>query len=195
MHSHDLDDDRTTAGAPRRRIHSTTILGVRHNGRAAMGGDGQVTFGDMILKHNARKVRRLYKDTVLAGFAGAAADAFTLFDKFEAALEATHGNLSRAAVALARAWRNDRMLRRLEAQLAVMDVNGALILSGTGDLVEVDDGVIAIGSGAPYALGAARALTRHSEMPPADIVRASLGLAGEMCLYTNTNIMVEEVGS
>ncbi len=184
------------AGGPgfaRHRMHATTILGVRHNGRAAMGGDGQVTFGDMILKHNARKVRRLYKDTVLAGFAGAAADAFTLFDKFEAALDASHGNLPRAAVALARAWRGDRMLRRLEAQLAVMDTENCLILSGTGDLVEVDDGVVAIGSGAPYALGAARALVRHSDLAPADIVRASLTLAGEMCLYTNTQVVVEEV--
>lgn len=188
--------DPDTATAPPRgpRIRATTILGVRGAGRAALGGDGQVTVGDMILKHNARKVRRLYKDTVLAGFAGAAADAFTLFDKFEAALETAHGHLPRAAVALARVWRSDRVLRRLEAQLAVMNTESCLILSGNGDLIEVDDGIVAIGSGAPYALGAARALSRHSDMAPGDIVRASLQLAGEMCIYTNAQVLVEEVG-
>ncbi len=189
------DTRRVSPAAPARaRMRATTILGVRRDGKAAMGGDGQVTFGDMILKHNARKVRKLYRDTVVAGFAGAAADAFTLFDKFEAALEAAHGHLPRAAVSLARAWRSDRMLRRLEAQLAVMDAEHAMILSGTGDLIEVEGGILAIGSGAAYALGAAHALSRHASMAPSEIVQASLQLAGEMCVYTNTSIVVEEVG-
>jgi ATP-dependent HslUV protease subunit HslV len=182
-----------TARERRPRMRATTILGVRAGGRAAMGGDGQVTVGDMILKHNARKVRRLYNDAVLAGFAGAAADAFTLFEKFEAKLRESKGNLPKAAVDLAREWRSDRVLRRLEAQLAVVSVDHTLVISGNGELVEMDEGVVAIGSGGPYAMASARALLAHTQMAPAEVVRASLEIAARICLFTNAEIALEEL--
>jgi ATP-dependent HslUV protease, peptidase subunit HslV len=151
-------------------IHATTVIAVRHGGKVAMAGDGQVTFNNMVLKHGARKVRRIYHDQILAGFAGAAADAFALFTKFEAKLEEYRGNLPRAAVELAKDWRTDRVLRRLEALLAVADLENSLIVSGTGDVIEPDDGIIGIGSGGGFALSAARALIKHSELSARDIV-------------------------
>lgn len=174
-------------------IHSTTILGVRAHGGAAMGGDGQVTVGDMILKHNARKVRRLYGGQVLTGFAGGAADAFTLFEKFEGKLQESKGNLPKAAVSLAREWRTDRVLRRLEAQLAVIDRERAMIISGSGELVDMEEGVVAIGSGGPYSMAAARALLSHTELGAAEIVREALLIASRICLFTNAEIVVEEL--
>lgn len=174
------------------RIRSTTILAVRRNGQVALGGDGQVTVGDTVMKSNAQKVRALRGGKLLAGFAGAAADAFTLFEKFEEKLERYPGNLSRAAVELAKDWRSDRVLRRLEALLAVTDVERGFIISGTGDIIEPDDGIIAIGSGGSYALAAARALVTNTDLPARDIVRKGLEIAGEICVYTNTNITVLE---
>ncbi len=172
-------------------IHGTTILGVIHNGEAALGGDGQVTFGTTVLKHNSRKIRRLYNNQILAGFAGAAADAFTLFERFEEKLERYNGNLTKSAVELAKDWRTDKFLRRLEAMLAVLDGRTALIISGTGDVVEPDDQILAIGSGGPYALAAARALKISSNLSAADIVQTSLEIAAGICIYTNRNIVVE----
>ena len=173
-------------------FHATTILAVRRDGRLALGGDGQVTQGETVMKAKAQKVRPLAGGRILAGFAGATADAFTLFDKFEEKLERFSGNLPRAAVELAKEWRSDRVLRRLEALLIVADVNHLFLLSGTGDVIEPDDGVLAIGSGGSYALAAARALFENTELPPAEIVRRSLQIAGEICVYTNTNITVLE---
>jgi ATP-dependent HslUV protease, peptidase subunit HslV len=173
-------------------FHATTILAVRRDGRIAMGGDGQVTVGDTVMKATAQKVRLLKGGKVVAGFAGAAADAFTLFERFEEKLERHPGNLPRAAVELAKDWRADRVLRRLEALLAVADASNGFILSGTGELIEPDDGILAIGSGGPYALAAARALLAETTLPPADLVRRSLTIAGEICVYTNTNITVVE---
>lgn len=175
-----------------RRIRSTTILAVRRNGQVALGGDGQVTVGDTVMKSNAMKVRALRGGKLLAGFAGAAADAFTLFEKFEEKLERHPGNLSRAAVELAKDWRSDRVLRRLEALLAVTDVEHGFIISGTGDLIEPDDGILAIGSGGSYALAAARALVANTDLSAREIVERSLRIAGEICVYTNTNITVLE---
>ena len=175
-----------------RRIRSTTILAVRKNGRVALGGDGQVTVGDTVMKSNAQKVRALRGGKLLAGFAGAAADAFTLFEKFEEKLERHPGNLSRAAVELAKDWRSDRVLRRLEALLAVTDNEHGFIISGTGDIIEPDDGILSIGSGGPYALAAARALSTSSDLSPREIVERSLKIAGEICIYSNTNITVLE---
>jgi ATP-dependent HslUV protease subunit HslV len=175
-----------------RRIRSTTILAVRRNGQVALGGDGQVTVGDTVMKSNAQKVRALRGGKLLAGFAGAAADAFTLFEKFEEKLERHPGNLSRAAVELAKDWRSDRILRRLEALLAVTDNEHGFIISGTGDIIEPDDGILAIGSGGPYALAAARALSTSSDLSPREIVERSLRIAGEICIYSNTNITVLE---
>ena len=175
-----------------RRIRSTTILAVRKNGLVALGGDGQVTVGDTVMKSNAQKVRALRGGKLLAGFAGAAADAFTLFEKFEEKLERHPGNLSRAAVELAKDWRSDRILRRLEALLAVTDNEHGFIISGTGDIIEPDDGILSIGSGGPYALAAARALSTSSELSPREIVERSLRIAGEICIYTNTNTTVLE---
>ncbi|NOX37060.1 MAG: ATP-dependent protease subunit HslV [Calditrichaeota bacterium] len=172
-------------------IHGTTILGVIHKGEAALGGDGQVTFGTTVLKHNSRKIRRLYNNQILAGFAGAAADAFTLFERFEEKLERYNGNLTKSAVELAKDWRTDKFLRRLEAMLAVLDGRTALIISGTGDVVEPDDQILAIGSGGPYALAAARALKLSSDLGAADIVQKSLEIAADICIYTNRNIVVE----
>ena len=174
------------------RIRATTILAVRRDGRVALGGDGQVTVGETVMKSNAQKVRLLRGGKLVAGFAGAAADAFTLFEKFEEKLERYPGNLSRAAVELAKDWRSDRVLRRLEALLAVCDKDHGFVISGTGDIIEPDDGILAIGSGGSYALAAARALVANTALEPKDIVRRSLEIAGEICVYTNTNITVLE---
>src|SRR5687767_12781274 len=173
-------------------IHSTTILCVRRDGQVAIGGDGQVTVGETVMKANANKVRTLKGGKILAGFAGAAADAFTLFDKFEEKLERYPTNLPRAAVELAKDWRSDRVLRRLEALLVVSDKESSFILSGTGDIIEPDDGVLAIGSGGPYALAAARALVANTALAAPDIVRRSLEIAGEICIYSNNRITILE---
>jgi ATP-dependent HslUV protease subunit HslV len=175
------------------RVRSTTILCVRHQGRVALAGDGQVSFGEMVVKHTARKVRRMYNDTVLAGFAGAAADAFALFTKFEGKLEEFRGNLPRAAVELAKDWRMDRALRRLEALLAVANAEHSLIISGTGDVIDPDDGVIGIGSGGGYAAAAARALVKHSTLSAREIVDEAMRIAAGLCVYTNDRITIEEL--
>ncbi len=175
-------------------FHATTIVAVRHKGKTAFAGDGQVTFGgNTIMKHNAKKVRTLYHGKVLAGFAGSVADAFTLFEKFEGKLEEYQGNMMRAAVELAKEWRLDRVLHRLEALLIVSDADRLLIISGNGEVIEPDDGVTAIGSGGPYALAAARALVRHSELPAQDIARQALEIAADICVFTNNHIIVEEL--
>ncbi len=175
-------------------FHATTIVAVRHNGATAIAGDGQVTFGqNTIMKHNAKKVRRLYHGKVLAGFAGSVADAFTLFTKFEQKLDEYNGNMMRAAVELAKDWRMDRVLRRLEALLIVTDAEHLLIISGNGEVIEPDDGVTAIGSGGPYALAAARALVGHSSLSAAEVARRALEIASEICVYTNNHITVEEL--
>ncbi len=173
------------------KIHATTILGIRHNGKVALAGDGQVTLGNTVMKHSAVKIRRLYNGKILAGFAGAAADAFTLFERFESKLERYSGNLPRAAVELAKDWRSDKYLRRLEALLAVMDSDDTFIISGTGEIIEPDDGVVAIGSGGPYALAAARSLLRHSDLEAEQIVKEAMTIAAEICIYTNTHITIE----
>ncbi len=173
------------------RFMATTIVGVRHKNQVAIGGDGQVTLGQTVMKHNSTKIRKLYNDTILAGFAGAAADAFTLFEKFEEKLERYSGNLAKVAVELAKEWRTDKYLRRLEALLAVMDKKSIFLISGTGDVIEPDDGIIAIGSGGNYALSAARGLVKHSTLNAEDIVKESLIIASEICIYTNTNIKIE----
>ena len=173
------------------RIRSTTILSVRRPGQVVIGGDGQVTLGDTVLKGNARKVRRLYDDKVLAGFAGGTADAFTLFERFEAKLDKHQGNLLRSAVELAKDWRADRILRRLEALLAVADTKNSLIISGTGDVIEPEDAVMAIGSGGAYATAAARAMLENTDLDSETIVRKGLQIAADICVYTNTNIDVE----
>ena len=172
-------------------FHGTTILSVRRDGGVALGGDGQVTLGSVVIKATARKVRRLYNDRVLAGFAGATADAFTLFERFEAKLEKHQGNLLRSAVELAKDWRTDRILRRLEAMLGVADRETSLVLTGAGDVLEPEHGVIAIGSGGAFAQAAARALLENTELGAEAIVRKSLSIAGELCIYTNQNIVVE----
>ena len=174
-------------------FHATTILSVRRPGHVVIGGDGQVSMGDQILKGNARKVRHLYQDRVLAGFAGGTADAFTLFERFEAKLEKHQGNLVRSAVELAKDWRTDRMLRRLEALLAIADADNSLIISGTGDVIEPDDAVMAIGSGGSFAKAAARALIENTELDAATIVRKGLQIASDICVYTNSNFVVEEL--
>ncbi|MFL5462787.1 MAG: ATP-dependent protease subunit HslV [Gemmatimonadaceae bacterium] len=174
------------------RVRSTTILAVRRDGEVALGGDGQVTVGQTIMKSNAQKVRTLHGGKLLAGFAGAAADAFTLFEKFEEKLERYPGNLQRAAVELAKDWRSDRVLRRLEALLAVADREHGFIISGTGDIIEPDDGILAIGSGGSYALAAARALVENTKLPAREIVRRGLEIAADICVYTNANITVLE---
>src|SRR5438128_9268120 len=172
-------------------IRSTTILCVRKDGRVAMAGDGQVSMNNTVLKHHARKVRKVYRDQVLAGFAGAAADAFTLFARFEAKLEEHRGSLARSAVELAKDWRADRVLRRLEALLAIADREHAFIVSGTGDLIEPDDGLIGIGSGGAFALAAARALVGHSDLDAKAIVTEAMRIAADICIYTNDHITVE----
>ncbi len=172
-------------------FHGTTILSVRRGNAVALGGDGQVTLGQIVMKSTARKVRRLYHERVLAGFAGATADAFTLFERFEAQLEKHQGQLTRAAVELAKDWRSDRVLRRLEAMLAIADRSASLVITGTGDVLEPEHGIVAIGSGGAYALAAARALLAHTELDCTRIVREALGIAGEICIYTNQQIVVE----
>ncbi|MBI5476979.1 MAG: ATP-dependent protease subunit HslV [Ignavibacteriales bacterium] len=174
-------------------IHATTVIGLTHNGKTVIGGDGQVTVGSAVMKQNARKVRRLYNDTVLAGFAGAAADAFTLFERFEDRLQQYHGNLLRAAVELAKLWRTDKYLRQLEALLAVLNKEQALIISGTGEVIEPDDGIVAIGSGGNYALIAARMLKTHTDLGAKEIVTLSLEAAADICIYTNKKITIEEL--
>ena len=174
-------------------FHGTTIVSARRGSRVAMGGDGQVTLGNVVVKQTARKVRRLYHDRILAGFAGATADAFTLFERFEAKLEKHQGNLLRSAVELAKDWRTDRILRRLEAMLAVADRETSLIITGNGDVLEPEFGLIAIGSGGPYAQAAARALIEHTELAPAEIVKKALTIAGDLCIYTNQSHTIESI--
>jgi ATP-dependent HslUV protease subunit HslV len=173
------------------QFHGTTILSVRRGQQVAIGGDGQVTLGNVVIKATARKVRRLYQDKILAGFAGGTADAFTLFERFEAKLEKHQGNLVRSAVELAKDWRTDRILRRLEAMLTVADTGATLIITGSGDVLEPEHGIAAIGSGGSYAQAAARALLEHTEMAPEEIVRQALGIASDICIYTNSNFTIE----
>jgi ATP-dependent HslUV protease subunit HslV len=174
------------------RFHATTILAVRRNGQVALGGDGQVTVGETVMKSNAQKVRALQNGKLLAGFAGAAADAFTLFEKFEEKLQRYPDNMPRAAVELAKDWRSDRVLRKLEALLVVVTKDHGFVISGTGDIIEPDDGILAIGSGGSYALAAARALVENTDLSPREIVKRALEIAGDICVYTNTNITVIE---
>ena len=176
------------------QYHGTTILSVRRGTQVALGGDGQVTLGNIVIKASARKVRRLYHDKILAGFAGGTADAFTLFERFEAKLEKHQGHLLRAAVELAKDWRTDRVLRRLEAMLAVADHQTSIILTGNGDVLEPEQGLLAIGSGGPYAQSAARALLEHTDMAPEEIVKQSLTIAADLCIYTNQNHVIEVLG-
>ncbi|HSO08354.1 MAG TPA: ATP-dependent protease subunit HslV [Desulfoprunum sp.] len=175
------------------KIRSTTILAVRHKGQVAIAGDGQVSLGNTVMKHQARKVRRLYHDKVITGFAGATADAFTLFDKLEQKLEQYNGNLMRASVELAKDWRMDKMLRRLEAMLIAVDRDHSLLLTGTGDVIEPDRGVLAIGSGGPYAQAAALALVDHSDLDAEAICRVSMDIAASICVFTNHSIVVETI--
>ena len=175
------------------KMHGTTILSVRRGNRVVIGGDGQVTLGDTMMKGNARKVRRLHEDQVIAGFAGGTADAFTLFERFEGKLQKHQGNLTRAAVELSKDWRTDRMLRRLEALLAVADASASLILSGTGDVIEPEEGIMAIGSGGPYAKAAARALLQETDLDARTIVEKSLHIAADICIYTNHNQTIEQL--
>jgi ATP-dependent HslUV protease subunit HslV len=176
------------------KFKATTILGIRKDGQVAMGGDGQVTLGDTVMKRRARKIRKIQDGTILTGFAGASADALTLFDKFEAKIEQYKGNLTRAVVELAKEWRTDKILRRLEALLVVMDAEHSFVISGTGEVVEPDDGIVAIGSGGGFALAAARALEANSELDARSIVEESLKVAAEICVYTNDEISVEVIG-
>jgi ATP-dependent HslUV protease subunit HslV len=179
--------------ARQRLIRSTTILCVRRNGSLVMAGDGQVTMGESVIKHKAKKIRRLYSDKVLAGFAGSTADALSLFSRFEQKLEEFHGNLSRAVVELAKEWRTDRALRHLEALLVVADKKATYLVSGNGDVIEPDDGIVAIGSGGPYAVSAARALSRHTKMTAREIVEESMQIAGQICIFTNEQSTIEEL--
>ncbi len=175
------------------QIRGTTILSVRRDGEVVIGGDGQVSMGNTVMKHNARKVRRLYHNKVIAGFAGSTADAFTLFERFEGKLEKHQGHLTRAAVELAKDWRTDRMLRRLEALLTVADKTASLIISGTGDVIEPEESLMAIGSGGPYAQAAARALLSNTSLSASDIVEKALHIAGDICIYTNHNLTIESL--
>lgn len=174
-------------------FHATTILAVRRDDRAVLAGDGQVTLGNTVVKQGARKIRRLYNDNILAGFAGSAADSFALFARFESKLEQYRGNLERSAVELAKDWRTDRALRRLEAMLVVLDRKSMFLLSGTGDLIEPDEGIIGIGSGGAFAQAAAKALSRHTQMAPRDIALHAMTVAAEICIYTNSNFTIEEL--
>ena len=174
-------------------IHATTILAVRHRDKAVLAGDGQVTLGSTVVKHSARKIRRLYNDSILAGFAGSAADSFALFSRFESKLEQYRGNLDRAAVELAKDWRTDRMLRRLEAMLLIVDRKSMFLLSGNGDLIEPDDGIVGIGSGGGFAQAAAKALVRHSDLDARAIAEHSMQIASEICVYTNGQLTIEEL--
>jgi ATP-dependent HslUV protease subunit HslV len=186
--------DQTTALAPTRRlIRSTTVLCVRRDNKVVMAGDGQVTLGESVIKHGAKKIRRLYQDKILAGFAGSTADAFTLFSRFEAKLEQYHGNLGRAAVELAKDWRTDKFLRHLEALLIVTDKETTFLLSGQGDVIEPDTGIAAIGSGGPFAQAAAQALADHTQLAPRIIAEEAMKIAGRMCIYTNDRITIEEL--
>ena len=177
----------------KRLIRSTTVLCVRRNGSVVLAGDGQVTLGEGVIKHNARKIRRLYQDKIVAGFAGSTADAFTLFSRFEAKLEQYHGNLGRAAVELAKDWRTDKAMRHLEALLVVSDKEQTFLLSGQGDVIEPDTGIAAIGSGGPYAQAAAQALMEHTQLSAKQIAEEAMKIAGKMCIYTNDKITVEEL--
>src|SRR6266516_7538350 len=174
-------------------IQATTIICVRKKGKVAIAGDGQVTLGETVIKHSAKKIRRLYNDKILAGFAGSSADSFALFSRFEAKLEQFHGNLSRAAVELAKDWRTDRSLRHLEAVMIVADDKNTFLIAGNGDLIEPDDGLIAIGSGGPYALAAARALVKYTELSAREIAEESMKIAGNICIYTNDSVSIEEL--
>jgi len=174
-------------------FHSTTILAVRHRDHAVLAGDGQVTLGDTVVKQGAKKIRRLYNDQILAGFAGSAADSFALFARFEAKLEQYRGNIERSAVELAKDWRTDRILRRLEAMLVVMDLKSTFLLSGNGDLIEPDDGIVGIGSGGGYAVAAARALARNTTLDARAIAESAMGVAAGICIYTNANLTIEEL--
>ena len=176
------------------QYHGTTILSVRRGNQVAMGGDGQVTLGNIVIKASARKVRRIYNDRILAGFAGGTADAFTLFERFEAKLDKHQGNLLRSAVELAKDWRSDRALRRLEAMLAVADADNSLVITGNGDVLEPEQGIVAIGSGGAFAQSAARALIENTSLDPAEVVRKSLEIAGDLCIYTNRNFTIETLG-
>lgn len=174
-------------------MQSTTILGIRRNGKVAIGCDGQVTTGETVMKQRAKKIRKMYNDKILVGFAGATADALTLFERFEAKLEEFRGNLPRSVVELAKDWRQDKILRRLEAFLAILDKEHSYIISGAGDVIEPDDSIVAIGSGAPYALAAARALFKYTELSAKEIVEESIKIAAHICIYTNTEISIEEL--
>ena len=174
-------------------FYSTTVLSIRHQGKTVMAGDGQVTLGATVVKQSARKIRRLYNDQILAGFAGSAADSFALFSRFESKLEAYRGNLGRSVVELAKDWRTDRILRRLEAMLVVADGSSTFLLSGTGDLIEPDDGIVAIGSGGAYALAAAKSLVRHTELDARAIAEQAMQVAAEICIYTNASVTIEEL--
>jgi ATP-dependent HslUV protease subunit HslV len=185
--------DNTIAGAQRRRIRSTTVICVRRNGSVVMAADGQVTLGDHVLKHSARKIRRLYQEKILAGFAGSTADAFSLFARFESKLEQFAGNLNRAAVELAKDWRTDKMLRNLEALLLVADQNQTFLISGSGDVIDPDEALAAIGSGGPYATAAARALMENTELSAREIAEKAMKIAGEICIYTNDRVTIEEL--
>ena len=184
-----MPSDQSNAG----RWRSTTVIAVRRDGKVAVAGDGQVTLGDTVMKSGARKVRRLYNDRIIAGFAGSTADAFALFSRFESKLEQYHGQLQRAAVEMSKEWRTDKYLRNLEALLIVADDKTSLVLSGNGDVIEPDDGIVAIGSGGPYALAAARALIRHTDLTARIVAEEALSIAGEICIYTNQNVVVEEL--
>ena len=177
----------------KRLVRSTTVLSVRRDGKVVMAGDGQVTLGEGVIKHSARKIRRLYQDKILAGFAGSTADAFALFSRFESKLEQYHGNLGRAAVELAKDWRTDKMLRQLEAMLLVSDANQTFLLSGHGDVIEPDEAVAAVGSGGPYAMAAAEALIQHTNLPARKIAEEAMRIAGKMCIYTNDKVTIEEL--
>ena len=179
--------------ATKRLIRSTTVLSVRRDGKVVLAGDGQVTLGESVIKHSAKKIRRLYNDKILAGFAGSTADAFTLFSRFEAKLEQYHGNLGRAAVELGRDWRTDKFLRNLEALLLVSDKDQTFLLSGQGDVIEPDSGIVAIGSGGPYAQAAAQALLEHTQLQARQVAEEALKIAGKMCIYTNDRVTIEEL--
>ncbi|MCK4672564.1 ATP-dependent protease subunit HslV [candidate division WOR-3 bacterium] len=174
-------------------MKGTTIIGLKHNGKVAIGCDGQVTTGEIVMKHTARKIRKMYKDKILTGFAGSTADALTLFERFESKLEEFRGNLPRSVVELAKDWRQDKVLRRLEALLAILDKDHAYVVSGSGDIIEPDHGIVSIGSGGPYALAACHALVKYSNLSAKKIVEESIGIAASICIYTNNEILIEEL--
>jgi len=174
-------------------MKGTTIIGLKHNGKVAIGCDGQVTTGEVVMKHTARKIRKMYKDKILTGFAGSTADALTLFERFESKLEEFRGNLPRSVIELAKDWRQDKVLRRLEALLAILDKDHAYVVSGSGDIIEPDHGIVSIGSGGPYALAACQALVKYSNLSAKKIVEESIGIAASICIYTNNEILIEEL--